>query len=94
MKNGRARRWTIPLRLDEGKLGGQSAYLAGGGRLKVDLKRAMDFASRPDYKKNGSAGSGVVAANKTTTDADKNGFDSSEGDANPFPSASVVVSAA
>jgi hypothetical protein len=35
----------------------------------------------------------VVAANKTTTDADKNGFDSSEGDANPFPSASVVVSA-
>jgi hypothetical protein len=39
----------------------------------------------------GSAGSGVVAANKTTTDADKNGFDSSEGDANPFPSAGMTT---
>jgi predicted HTH domain antitoxin len=41
----------------------------------------------------GSSGSDVVAANKTTTDADGNGFDSPEGEANPFLSESVVVSA-
>jgi hypothetical protein len=43
--------------------------------------------------RDGSSGSDVVAANKTTTDADGNGFDSPEGEANPFPSESVVVSA-
>ena len=35
----------------------------------------------------------MVAANKTTTDADGNGFDSPEGDANPLLSESAAVSA-
>jgi hypothetical protein len=73
----------------QGKSKGVSACIlcAVSGSLRLRVRLAGFTNSF------GSAGSGVVAANKTTTDADQNGFDSPEGDANPFPSASVVVSA-
>jgi hypothetical protein len=58
--------------------------------MDTDLKVAHAKAQRL-IANCGSSGLGVAMPAETTTDADGNGFDSSEGDANPFPSASVVV---